>query len=330
MEYEFQVTGDFIENNAVKNSGYTGNLNTYLCNFTFSEEWERLGKFAVFVGKEPATVEIVDGRCVMPAEFLEDMGEKRIGCFGTDATAGRRISTNFITLDIRQGAYCEANAPAAPEPDLWETYYAKVKEEAQAAQAAEQSAVGQAVEAGTSAFSAGQSALEAAEAKVMAEQSAEEARQSADNAKAAEAGSKGSEAVAAQALADLLAMLGTDVATLVDGKLSPSQIPDLSINDVFEVASVEGLLTLNAQRGDVGLIVAEDVVADSYMLAADDPAVFENWKKLGVSYVANAGHANSADQAGNAGMINNHRVVAMTQEQYDSAVKDPDTVYLVG
>ncbi|OQB14339.1 MAG: hypothetical protein BWY15_01196 [Firmicutes bacterium ADurb.Bin193] len=135
---------------------------------------------------------------------------------------------------------------------------------------------------------------------------------------------------ASSSLSDLLNMLGTDVATLTGGKLTPSQIPALSINDVFEVGDTDEMLTLTAQRGDVALIIPDDTVTDSYILAADDACVLANWKKLGVSYVANAGHAVTADNATDSTMINGHRVVYMTQEQYDIAVKDPDTVYMVG
>lgn len=160
--------------------------------------------------------------------------------------------------------------------------------------------------------------------------SAQAAQASAQAAEGNQTAAEQSKAEAAQALSDLLAMLGTDIATLVGGKLNPSQIPDLSINEVFSVANTNAMLALNAQRGDCALIVANDTVSDSYLLAADDPAALANWKKLGVSYVANAGHAVTADEAANAATINNHRVVAMTQEQYDGAVKDPDTIYLVG
>lgn len=132
-----------------------------------------------------------------------------------------------------------------------------------------------------------------------------------------------------QAYQDFLAMLGDSVATLTDGKLTASQIPALSINDTFPVASEAELLTLTAQRGDVGLIVAEDVVTDSYLLTADDPTDAANWVKLGVSYVANAGHANTADSATNSEKINNKRLIAMTQAEYDIAVLDPDTYYIV-
>lgn len=155
-------------------------------------------------------------------------------------------------------------------------------------------------------------------------------KQSEDSAKDSETEALSAMQIASQALSDLLSMLGTDIATLTDGKLTPSQIPPLSINDVFSVANTAEMLLLTAQRGDVALIIADNVVTDSYMLAADDTSVLTNWKKLGVSYVANAGHATTADEATNATMINGHRVVYMTQAQYDVAVKDAETVYMVG
>lgn len=43
------------------------------------------------------------------------------------------------------------------------------------------------------------------------------------------------------------------VPTLVDGKLIPSQMPSLSINDVFTVSSAEEMTSLDAQRGDVAI-----------------------------------------------------------------------------
>ena len=135
---------------------------------------------------------------------------------------------------------------------------------------------------------------------------------------------------AAQALSDLIAMLGSQIATLgTDGKLTPSQIPPLSINDVFPVSTASEMLTLTAERGDVALVMDSGVVTDSYMLAADDPAQAANWKKLGVSYVANAGHAATSDSATDAERINGKRIISMTQEQYDNAVTDPDTLYAV-
>lgn len=134
--------------------------------------------------------------------------------------------------------------------------------------------------------------------------------------------------ISLQAMTDFLAMLGEDVATLTDGKLTPSQIPALSINDVFPVASEAELLTLTAERGDCGIIVVDNVVTDSYILAADDPAQLENWKKLGVSYVANAGHANTADSATDAQKVNGHRVVTFaTVAEMENAAKVDGTLY---
>lgn len=143
-------------------------------------------------------------------------------------------------------------------------------------------------------------------------------------------GDPGSTAEAEQVLSDLLAMLGTQIATLgADGKLTPAQIPPLSINDVFQVTEIAEMLTLTAERGDVALLMADGVVADSYILATDDPTDASAWKKLGVSYVANAGHAVAADSATDAERINGKRIISMTQEQYDNAVTDPDTLYVV-
>lgn len=155
------------------------------------------------------------------------------------------------------------------------------------------------------------------------------AKDSEVKAKTSETNSGVSEATASQALADLLAMLGADVATLTGGKLTPSQIPAIAVNNTFPVANTDAMLLLTAQTGDVAVIVVNSVVTDSYILVSDDPTVLANWVKLGVSYVAEAGNAQTSVNAENANMINNHRVVVMTQAEYDLAVKDADTVYLV-
>ena len=129
-------------------------------------------------------------------------------------------------------------------------------------------------------------------------------------------------------------MLGTDIATLTNGKLTPSQIPPLSINDVFEVYDTEELLSLNAERGDTALVLGSDgdglpVVTDTYLLAADDPTQIQNWKKLGISSVAHAARATTADSAVNSDRINGKRMVAMTQSQYENAAIDDNTYYIV-
>ena len=47
------------------------------------------------------------------------------------------------------------------------------------------------------------------------------------------------------------------IATLSGGKLTPSQIPSLSINEVFTVSSAEEMIALDAQRGDVAVFTYE-------------------------------------------------------------------------
>lgn len=184
----------------------------------------------------------------------------------------------------------------------------------------------------TSEIDAENLATSAANSAASAFSSASAASTSALNAKGSETTAKSSETKSAQALSDLLAALGVRVATLgQDGKLTPSQIPALSINDVFSVPNTTAMLALTAHRGDCALIVAsDDTVSDSYLLAVDDPTKIANWKKLGVSYVANSGHAVTADTATDSAMINGKRIVGMTAAQYASAVTDPSVFYLVG
>lgn len=132
-----------------------------------------------------------------------------------------------------------------------------------------------------------------------------------------------------QALSDILAMMGTDIATLTGGKLTPSQIPAIAITDTFVAADEAAMLALSAQTGDVCIRTDEN---KTYILQGTDPTRLSDWQQLKspTNYADTAGHALTADEAENAAKINNHRIVYMTQSQYDSAVKDPDTIYLVG
>lgn len=139
-----------------------------------------------------------------------------------------------------------------------------------------------------------------------------------------------SAATASQAMTDLLAMIGADIATLVGGKVPISQIPATAIHDLIPINSVDDLVTLTAQKGDVAYILTNGKITTSYQLLADDATVLSNWAEYNTGYATQAGHAATAGEAENATMINNHRVVVMTQAQYDIAVKDADTVYLVG
>ena len=137
--------------------------------------------------------------------------------------------------------------------------------------------------------------------------------------------------VAKKAMEDFLSMVGKDIPTLdANGKLSSSQIPALAINDTFVVNNISEITALVAQRGDVAIRIISESVSDAYILTMDEPSVLSNWVKLGVSYVAESGHSQTATNAKDAERINGHRVVTMTQAEYDISAKDADTVYLVG
>ena len=70
-------------------------------------------------------------------------------------------------------------------------------------------------------------------------------------------------------------------ADLVAGKLATSQLPALSINDIFPVANRAGMLALTTaqvQTGDIALITG---TADkgSYFYTGSDPSLFSSWTK---------------------------------------------------
>lgn len=237
--------------------------------------------------------------------------------------------TNIDSFTIAPSLNAPSDYPP-PLPSEFGEMEQRVTQAKSDAQTASQRAAISETNALESEQNAAQSAREASESAAAALASEQNAKQSEDNAKTSETNASKSESAATQALSDLLAALGVRIATLgEDGKLTPSQIPALSINDVFEVPTADAMLALSAERGDVALIIVDDVVSDSYILAADDPTQAGNWKKLGVSYVANSGHAATSDTATDASQINGKRIVGMTSEDYGMAVKDPETLYLV-
>lgn len=156
-----------------------------------------------------------------------------------------------------------------------------------------------------------------------AEAKAAEATASAAKAKASETNAKASETASGQNLSDLLAMLGTDVATLVGGKIPAEQIPAIATTEVYTAATEEEMGALVAQNGDICIRTDEN---KSYIYKDT------GWVYLAspTDYASNAGHADTADNAVNASMINGHRMVEMTAEEFETAVKDSSTYYLVG
>jgi len=304
IDLTFEVSGASIirtDSNLV----VADNQRVYRAVFSVSADWEGLSLMGIFRASNGTdkSVDLADLACEIPMETMPAGGSVEVSLHGRDSVALIYKNSDPVTVPVRASGKPESfTPPADPSQDQYEAMLQAALNAASAASAA---------------------ASQAATAALQAQQAAAAAAQ------------------AAQALADTLALTGSPggLATLgMDGKLTPGQINDLSINDVTEVASTDAMLLLTAQRGDVALVMGVDgegnpIVTDSYILSADDPTVLSNWKRMGVSYVANAGHAVNADTATNATMINNKRVIGMTQTQYDTAYAsgtlDADTYYIV-
>lgn len=121
MEFNFTIKNDELKSVAYP-KGVTGNVNTYMCIFDIECTIEGLTWFCVFKqGSKIYNQLIEDNMCVMPYEVLTATEPLYIGCYGTNADNNiKRVSTNFVYFEVKQGAYSEANAPEAPTPDVWE------------------------------------------------------------------------------------------------------------------------------------------------------------------------------------------------------------------
>jgi hypothetical protein len=154
----------------------------------------------------------------------------------------------------------------------------------------------------------------------------------ANAAEVSQADAADSKTVASQALADLLAMLGTNIATLTDGKLTIDQLPDLALISYKKVANRTAMLALNAQPGDCAQVITDD---DGFthlyaLMDGGNPAVYSDWLQLNTpnSYVSEAGHATTADTAANADAVNGHRIVHFASiAELEAAVKVSGTLY---
>ncbi len=126
---------------------------------------------------------------------------------------------------------------------------------------------------------------------------------------------------AKQALSDLLKMLGTDIATLVDGKIPVSQIPSIATTEIYTAESLEDMDALSVQNGDICIRTDEN---KSYIYS-------DGWVFLvsPTDYASQSGYAETAGTAENAERINDHRLVEMRASAFETAVKDSDTYYLV-
>ena len=292
-------------------------------------------------------VAVTDGRCTIPWEVVRGSWME-VYLVGT-LSAEDRLTSGEARVYVRpNGSDRDATVPAEPSETLYDqmvAHAAAIDQQAtvaaqastvasESAQTSEQAATAAATSAQTSeqaATAAATSAQTSEQAATAAATSAQTSEQAATAAATSAQTSEQAATSAEQSLTQMQGNIGVTIASLVDGKLNPAQIPAISINDTFTVASTTEMLALTAQRGDICRIVAGGVITDTYSLAADDATVLSSWLKLGQGYVGEAGHALSADTAGDSGTVGGVRLVSLTQSAYDSlSLRDASTIYLVG
>lgn len=128
MIYSFDVNQDKIILKEASCAN-TGNLNHYLCRFSFDDTWADIKKFAVFTaGDKTYTLLLENDECYLPYELLENPCTISVGVYGSSLNAENplRISTDFSHIVIKEGAYRDGDTPQVPEAALWEVYFERV------------------------------------------------------------------------------------------------------------------------------------------------------------------------------------------------------------
>lgn len=158
----------------------------------------------------------------------------------------------------------------------------------------------------------------------------EVATAAAEEAKTSETNAKASETVVTQTMSDMLAMMGTDIATLdSSGKIPVGQIPPIALTHTYTVGSVEEMQALTAEDGDFCRIVVDGIVDGTYAYVASGDT--GDWIPCNQNKCAEADHALAADTAENATKINGHRIVVFdNMTDFNNAVKADGVLYLVG
>lgn len=65
-----------------------------------------------------------------------------------------------------------------------------------------------------------------------------------------------------------------------DGKINAALLPKIAITDTFILSSTGGLTSLNAQKGDIGIITG--TVKGNYILSGTDPTLITDWQSFAV------------------------------------------------
>ena len=125
MIFEFTINNDYLKSAEVS-AGNSGSKNVYTCQFEIDGEYRSFIWFCVFRGEENTYLQkLINNTCMIPYEILKSSGSIQIGCYATDTDGSKRVSTNWVTLYINEGAYCAATAPEVPAADVWETLVSK-------------------------------------------------------------------------------------------------------------------------------------------------------------------------------------------------------------
>lgn len=300
----------------------------YVIKFDFDAEWDEYPvKTARFIFNGSYTDVVFEGN-VVNVPIIYKSTVMTVGVF-----AGQLRTTTPAIIPCQKSILCDKGVPADPTPDVYHQLTDICNAAVNTANGARDEAEGYARDAATSESNAKASEEASAENKTVTEQLTSRAETAAENAEKSAVNSSASEKTASQALADLLAMINSgDIVLATGGKLPLSSIPATATQEIYTVTSEDELTTLLAQRGDLAELI-EEVNGESTITKTwqclGDASVRENWVVWGTSYAVQSGNATTADNAVNANMINNHRLVEMTEEDFASAVKDADTYYLV-
>ena len=314
-----------------------GNIGYYNVSFDFSSEWNELIKHIVVTSKNGCFDAVIeDDSYKLP---VAEEGILHIGVWGEDTSAETRISTNMIYIKVKPGAY---NGGLFPEMDAyaWSVYHKLVlsyteraKESAKSAEASARSADEILQNVAELEDEANNAAKVACDSAGSAQSYSVEAYDYKDAAEQAEDLAQYYSNVAEQALLDLLSMIQSgDIVLASNGKLPLSSIPATATQEIYIVESENELTSLEAQRGDLAELIEEingvRKITKTWQCLGDSTKR-NNWVEWGTSYAVSAGNAEHSENAGNSARINGHRLVEMSESEFENAVKDDDTYYLV-
>lgn len=289
--------------------------------FFTTPDWNNLVKTAYFAqGDNVYPFVLQDDKISADMQLNLQKGTWKVYLTGNDQNGALRVTTSTSTLEVKQAGF--TGEPLSPlPPSEAEQILAIASKALSTAEGADEKAVNAQPFAERAESAAGQAEIAAQNAKVSEQKSA-----------VSELNAEMAEQQSSQNLKDLLAMLGEDIATLVDGKIPLSQIPATATQEVYVVTSEDDLIRLTAQRGDLAELIdridGNKTITKVWQLLGD-AANRDDWVVWGTSYAVQAGNATFADNANNSARINGKRMVAMTFDDFETAIKDPDTYYTI-